>query len=237
MYNTDDLYEVLQVSPTADPNVIRAAYKQLALKYHPDANISSEAAEMMKTVNLAYEVLGDPNRRREHDLARQRNEQTRTDQEQQTRNARTQQARREWEREEREREEREQARREREQAAQRERVRREERERLERQRQAQTARWKNVAAGGGTYWLIELSRTMSADPGWLLLLCSILVVFRTLLFDILRRTCTWAGVAGGAGMFVLAVLVQASLDAPSGSRSARRDGYDAVLERRFDWTM
>ena len=202
----------------------------------------------MKTVNLAYEVLGDPNRRREHDLARQRNEQTRTDQEQQTRNARTQQARREWEREERDREEREQARREREQAAQREReereqaaqrerVRREERERLERQRQAQTARWKNVAAGGGTYWLIELSRTMSADPGWLLLLCSILVVFRTLLFDILRRTCTWAGVAGGAGMFVLAVLVQASLDAPSGSRSARRDGYDAVLERRFDWTM
>ena len=184
MYNTDDLYEVLQVSPTADPNVIRAAYKQLALKYHPDVNISSEAAEMMKTVNLAYEVLGDPNRRREYDLAQQRNEQTRTDQEQQTRNARTQQARREREREEREREEREreerereerereereQARREREreereQAAQRERVRREERERLERQRQAQTARWKNVAAGGGTYWLIELSRTMSADP-------------------------------------------------------------------------
>jgi len=40
-----DLYRVLQVDPSADPEVIEAAYKRLALKYHPDHNRGDARAE------------------------------------------------------------------------------------------------------------------------------------------------------------------------------------------------
>ncbi|MBU1878977.1 MAG: J domain-containing protein [Chloroflexi bacterium] len=58
-----DLYKTLQVDPDAEPEVIAAAYRRLAAKYHPDVNASPEAAERMLALNLAYEVLGDPVRR------------------------------------------------------------------------------------------------------------------------------------------------------------------------------
>ncbi len=60
-------YQILQVSQTAEKEVIEAAYKSLARKYHPDINKTSEAMERMKDINWAYEMLSDPIRRTEFD--------------------------------------------------------------------------------------------------------------------------------------------------------------------------
>ncbi len=65
-----DYYNILQVDPRADPEVIQAAYRRLAAKYHPDVDPSSEATERMKLLNAAYEVLSDPVKRMEHDMSR-----------------------------------------------------------------------------------------------------------------------------------------------------------------------
>ncbi len=65
-----DYYTILQLDPRAEPEVIKAAYRRLAAKYHPDINPSPEAMERMKLLNAAYEVLSDPVKRREHDVSR-----------------------------------------------------------------------------------------------------------------------------------------------------------------------
>jgi curved DNA-binding protein CbpA len=63
-----DLYRVLQVDSSADPDVIEAAYKRLAHKYHPDHNSGdAQAEEHMKRINEAYRVLRKPNLRAEYD--------------------------------------------------------------------------------------------------------------------------------------------------------------------------
>ena len=67
MPNTDDLYEILQVHHAAEPEVVEAAYRRLARKYHPDVNKSDQAEGMMAALNRAYEVLGDPARRAAYD--------------------------------------------------------------------------------------------------------------------------------------------------------------------------
>jgi TolB protein len=66
MANFEDHYEILQVSPSAEPEVIEAAYKKLAQKYHPDRNKSPAAEEMMKKINVAHDVLGDPTQRKRY---------------------------------------------------------------------------------------------------------------------------------------------------------------------------
>lgn len=54
-------YKLLQVDPSADPEVISAAYKRLAVKNHPDTNDSSpDAKARMQALNEAYAVLSDP---------------------------------------------------------------------------------------------------------------------------------------------------------------------------------
>jgi len=58
-----DHYKTLQVDPAAEPEVIAAAYRRLAAKYHPDVCPDPAAAERMVALNLAYEVLSDPARR------------------------------------------------------------------------------------------------------------------------------------------------------------------------------
>ncbi|MCL0075456.1 DnaJ domain-containing protein [Dehalococcoidia bacterium] len=65
-----DYYAVLQVHPQADREVIGAAYRRLAAKYHPDVNPSPDAADKMKQLNEAYEVLSDPARRAAYDRSR-----------------------------------------------------------------------------------------------------------------------------------------------------------------------
>jgi curved DNA-binding protein CbpA len=62
-----DLYEVLQVHPRAEPDVLRAAYRVLARKYHPD---HGGDARRMITLNDAWDVLGDPVRRAAYDASR-----------------------------------------------------------------------------------------------------------------------------------------------------------------------
>ena len=61
-------YEVLGVSRTATEQEIAAAYRKLAVKYHPDANPGDEsAAERFKEAAEAYEVLSDPEKRARYD--------------------------------------------------------------------------------------------------------------------------------------------------------------------------
>jgi curved DNA-binding protein CbpA len=63
-----NLYRVLQVDPSAEPEVIEAAYKRLAFKYHPDLNRGdAQAAEQMKRINEAFRVLGKPDLRADYD--------------------------------------------------------------------------------------------------------------------------------------------------------------------------
>src|SRR4051794_22869065 len=70
MTEARDYYQVLQVDPSAEPDVIHAAYRRLAAKYHPDVNASPEAAVRMTEINAAYGVLKDPDQRAEYDRAR-----------------------------------------------------------------------------------------------------------------------------------------------------------------------
>ena len=61
-------YDNLKVSRSAPAEVIRAAYRALSQKYHPDRNPrNSDAARIMTTINTSYEVLSDPAKRQEHD--------------------------------------------------------------------------------------------------------------------------------------------------------------------------
>ncbi len=65
-----DYYNIIQVAPQADKEVIEAAYRRLAAKYHPDVDHTPGATERMKLLNAAYEVLSDPVKRRTYDLQR-----------------------------------------------------------------------------------------------------------------------------------------------------------------------
>ena len=61
-------YEILEVVPTASPEVIRAAYLAQAKKYHPDVcDDVFQGAEKMRLLNEAYSVLSDPHQRRIYD--------------------------------------------------------------------------------------------------------------------------------------------------------------------------
>lgn len=67
-----DAYKTLQVDPEADPEVIQAAYRRLAQKWHPDVATGQEAIERMVAINRAWEILGDPDRRATFDRERAR---------------------------------------------------------------------------------------------------------------------------------------------------------------------
>jgi curved DNA-binding protein len=65
-----DYYEILGVAPEAETSDIKAAYRRLARKYHPDLNPGEEAEEKFKEVAEAWEVLKDDTRRAEYDELR-----------------------------------------------------------------------------------------------------------------------------------------------------------------------
>jgi curved DNA-binding protein CbpA len=67
-----DPYKVLQVDPEAEDEVIEAAYKRLARKYHPDVSPDPGSVERMVRINQAWEMLRDPIRRAAVDRARSR---------------------------------------------------------------------------------------------------------------------------------------------------------------------
>lgn len=60
-------YDNLKVARNAPAEVIRAAYKTLSQKYHPDRNPGPDAVRVIQIINSAYEVLSDPVKRQEHD--------------------------------------------------------------------------------------------------------------------------------------------------------------------------
>jgi DnaJ domain len=61
-------YENLKVERNARPDAIRAAYRALSRRHHPDRNPgNADASRVMSVINVAYEVLSDPVRKREHD--------------------------------------------------------------------------------------------------------------------------------------------------------------------------
>lgn len=55
-----DPYRVLQVVPSAEQEVVNAAYRALALKYHPDRDASGTAERRMAQLNEAYSLVRDP---------------------------------------------------------------------------------------------------------------------------------------------------------------------------------
>ena len=65
-----DLYKVLTVDPGADAEVIRAAYRALARRDHPDVSADPDASSKMAELNAAFEVLGDAERRAVYDQSR-----------------------------------------------------------------------------------------------------------------------------------------------------------------------
>lgn len=62
-----DHYEVLGVARSTPPEVIKAAWRALAQKYHPDRNKEPHATGVLKSINVAYEVLSDPDKRAAYD--------------------------------------------------------------------------------------------------------------------------------------------------------------------------
>lgn len=73
---TKDYYRILGVLDDAEDVVIRAAYKTLAQRYHPDkwTGDKSEANRRMQDINEAYEVLSNPAKRKQYDATRDKSE-------------------------------------------------------------------------------------------------------------------------------------------------------------------
>ena len=71
MQTTTDLYKLLGVPREASQDDIRKAHRNLVRKHHPDANPGdSSSEERFKEIQRAYEVLSDPEKRREYDRKR-----------------------------------------------------------------------------------------------------------------------------------------------------------------------
>ena len=65
-----DYYTVLGVDSQASASTIKAAFKKLALKYHPDVYKGPDAQERMRDLLIAYQTLSDPVSRRDYDVQR-----------------------------------------------------------------------------------------------------------------------------------------------------------------------
>jgi len=62
-----DYYEILGVARDADADMIKKAFRRRARECHPDINKAPDAEEQFKKVNEAYDVLSDPDKRRQYD--------------------------------------------------------------------------------------------------------------------------------------------------------------------------
>jgi curved DNA-binding protein len=64
---TKDYYKVLGLNKNASEDEIKKAYRKLARQFHPDINKEKSAEHKFKEINEAYEVLGDPDKRKKYD--------------------------------------------------------------------------------------------------------------------------------------------------------------------------
>ena len=62
-----DYYDILEVNKGASADEIKSAFKKKAMKYHPDRNKAADAEARFKEINEAYEVLGDPQKKKNYD--------------------------------------------------------------------------------------------------------------------------------------------------------------------------
>ena len=62
-------YDVLGLERTAEPDRIKRAFRDLAIRYHPDINHTPEAQVRMREINDAYSILGNPEERRKYDAS------------------------------------------------------------------------------------------------------------------------------------------------------------------------
>lgn len=62
-----DYYEILGIGKNASEAEIKSAFRKLASQYHPDKNKESNASDKFKEVNEAYQVLSDPQKRKQYD--------------------------------------------------------------------------------------------------------------------------------------------------------------------------
>jgi DnaJ family protein B protein 4 len=64
-----NFYDVLGVSETASQEDIKKAYRKLSLQYHPDRNNNSpESTAKFQSISAAYDIIGDEDKRRQHDM-------------------------------------------------------------------------------------------------------------------------------------------------------------------------
>lgn len=73
---TEDYYEVLQVSPSAEPETINRVYRMLAQRYHPD-NQQTGNERRFRMILEAYTILSDPEKRARYDIGHQQQRQDR----------------------------------------------------------------------------------------------------------------------------------------------------------------
>ncbi len=65
--NSNDYYKILGIMKKSSDKEIKNAYRRLARKYHPDRN-SKVSDDIMKNINIAFEVLSDPEKRNQYDM-------------------------------------------------------------------------------------------------------------------------------------------------------------------------
>lgn len=63
-----DFYQILGLSRSADVKEIKSAYRQLAKKFHPDANPGVDTTEKFQEINRAYEILSNPELKQKYDM-------------------------------------------------------------------------------------------------------------------------------------------------------------------------
>ena len=73
----ENYYDILEVNKNASSEIIEKAYKTLVKKYHPDLqenNLKNNYEEKIKKINEAYEILSNPEKRKNYDLQLKNNE-------------------------------------------------------------------------------------------------------------------------------------------------------------------